>query len=138
MTISKIENGRAAFAFKEVKQVVEKPNIQSSEFRSYVKRMPTMIQVNGLGQTLAFCYSKKNNKRGKAYGEVYRIVQKWIEDEVFPDLFHNNKDYSEFVEKVINLNSYEYKQVTAEVLALLNWMRRFVEGMVQTEDKVGE
>lgn len=137
MTISKIENGRAAFAFKEVKAVVEgKPEVKNSEFRSYIKRMPTMIQVNGLGQTLAFYYSKSN--KYKAYEAVYRIVQQWIEKEALPDLFNPNDGYAEFVEKVINLNSNEYKQVAAEVMALLNWMRRFVEGMVQSEDKDGE
>lgn len=136
MSNHKIENGRAAFAFKEVKAVVESSKVKNSEFRSYIKRMPTMIQVNGLGQTLAFYYSKSN--KSAAYEVVYRIVQKWIENEALPDLFNQKDDFHEFVEKVINLNSNEYKQVTAEVMALLNWMRRFVEGMVQAEDKDGE
>lgn len=37
----------------------------------------------------------------------------------------------ELVEQVINLESHVYRQVTVETLALLNWMRRFVDGLMK-------
>lgn len=130
-TVNKIEEGRAAFAFQEVKAAVNNNKINNGELRSYIKRMPTMIQVNGLGQALAFYYSKKGT-----YSVVYQIVEKWIVQQKLKDLFEGD-GYNEFVERVINLNSHEYKLVTNETIALLNWLRRFVEGMVQEEKNGG-
>ncbi|RSK26558.1 type III-B CRISPR module-associated protein Cmr5 [Bacillus sp. HMF5848] len=126
-TIEKIENGRAAFAFREVKEYIEK-NGQSSKFRSYIKKMPAMIQVNGLGQTLAFYYS--NHSKEKEYGDIYNIIGKWCSIQLSGLI--NSED--EFVEQVINLNSKSYKVVTVETLSLLNWMRRFADGMIRTQD----
>ncbi len=125
----KIENGRAAYAFDAVYEAVNKPSIKSSEYRSYVKKLPAMIQVNGLGQTLAFCYSK-----GGAYKEIYDQIYGWLLKNN-PKLFPEKNE--EFVKAVINKNSSEYRVITMEVLALLNWMRRFAEGMVKQE-KEGE
>lgn len=55
-----IENGRAAFAFQEVKRAKEQLRENFETYRSYVKKMPSLIQVNGLGQTLAFYFQKRN------------------------------------------------------------------------------
>jgi CRISPR-associated protein Cmr5 len=130
--IEAVENGRAAFAFEQAKSFISanRSNTEAKkEFRSYIKKMPTMIQVNGLGQTLAFYYSK-----GKTYTAIYQIVDAWVRDhsqvkQVFAaDNLSRNQ---EFVEAIVKLSSREYKYVTMEVLALLNWLRRFADGMTK-------
>lgn len=117
-----IENGRAAYAFAEVKRAVENPKVNKKEYRSYVKKIPTLIQVNGLGQTLAFCFQKK-----KEYRVIYDQLYEWLK-EMYPQFFTEEK---EFVNVVINLDSREYRLLTMESLALLNWMRKFADGMVK-------
>lgn len=118
-----IENGRAAYAFDNVKNAVEEMNINKKEYRSYVKKLPTLIQVNGLGQALAFCYQK-----GGEYRVIYDQIHVWLK-EAYPQYF--SEENREFVEEVIKLNSAEYRVLTMETLALLNWMRKFVDGMVK-------
>lgn len=120
----KIENGRADYAYNIVENTIQKNSPEkNSEYRSYIKKLPSIIQVNGLGQALAYYFSKK--------GEYKRIY-----DQIYGWLKINNKEYfpnenEEFVKAVINMDSKEYRVITMEVLALLNWMRRFVDGMVK-------
>ena len=133
MNITKIENGRAAFAFAKVKQAVHDNNVDQDKLRSFIKKMPTMIQVNGLGQTLAFYYSKRNKE--KEHKVVYDMMNEWLVVRNEVQLFEQAHQQIELVENIINLNSREYKIATAETLAILNWMRRFVEGMVETKGK---
>ncbi|SDZ03052.1 type III-B CRISPR module-associated protein Cmr5 [Tindallia californiensis] len=120
--IEQIENGRAAFAFQQIKSFIAKNDEKTQkEFKAYIKKMPSMIKVNGLGQTLAFYYS---NQKSKSYQGVYQIIEKY---------FDEKPKEQELVEWVVEMDSGEYRHVTTETLALLNWMRRFAEGMVKTD-----
>ncbi|ADU92824.1 type III-B CRISPR module-associated protein Cmr5 [Geobacillus sp. Y412MC52] len=121
-----IENGRAAFAFQEVKQAKEGLKENFENYRSYVKKMPSLIQVNGLGQALAFCFQKK----GREYRSIYRSIAKWMKEQ-FPGQF--GKEDMELVEVVVNLSSADYRLWTMETLALLDWMRKFADGMVKDD-----
>lgn len=120
-----IEEGRAAFAFDQVKQAVQKLNGDAPNYKSYVRSLPSMIQVNGLGQTLAFCYSKKSKQI--AYMDIYESIFDWLQRKC-PEHFQQQ---NELVEEVVKLHSEDYRMITIEVLALLNWMGRFAEGMIK-------
>lgn len=125
-TIEKLENGRAAYAFSTVESYINKNKSKKENqknYRSYIKKLPSIIQVNGLGQAMAFYYSKKS-----IHKDIYDQIDEWIK-KVFPE-----KGDQEFINWLINQDSMKYRQVTFEVLALLNWMRRFVEGMVDGEE----
>jgi CRISPR-associated protein Cmr5 len=71
--ITKLEKGRAEFAYKcaeEGKKIISKTQIdgewyEDDKYKSYVKKIPSMILSNGLGQTLAFVVSKKQKPRKK-------------------------------------------------------------------------
>ncbi len=130
-----IENGRAQYAFETVRRYVE-GNIQRDnklkEYRSYVKKLPAMIKVNGLGQTLAFlafCFAK-----GDQYRVLYQQISDWIKQKQ-PDLLeeYGEKRDMEFVEIVVAMNSNDYRVISNEVLALLDWMRRFADGMIRDQ-----
>ncbi|MFA6808277.1 MAG: type III-B CRISPR module-associated protein Cmr5 [Eubacteriales bacterium] len=127
-----IENGRARYAFEAVSRFVEK-NIKNekniTEYRAYIKKLPAMIQVNGLGQTLAFCFAK-----GDQYKLIYQQIYDWIKQKQ-PMLLDNYKKNSDmkFVEIVVSMNSNDYRIISNEVLALLNWMRRFADGMIRDQ-----
>ncbi|MEW5323555.1 type III-B CRISPR module-associated protein Cmr5 [Geobacillus thermoleovorans] len=125
-----IENGRAAFAFQEVKQAKERLKTNFENYRSYVKKMPSLIQVNGLAQALAFCFQK-----GREYREIYRSIAKWMSEQ-FPDQL--NKADTELVEVVINLSSADYRLWTMETLALLDWMRKFADGMAKDDTEAAK
>lgn len=122
--IKNIEKLRAEFAYDCVEKVVNeygKDSKKSNEYKSYVKKIPTMIQTNGLSATLAFMYSKK-----KTYEIIYNQIKKWLEKREF-------KVDKELVKWLISLDSPKYKYITSEVMALFMWLRRFAEGMIEKE-----
>lgn len=128
VSLQKLEQGRAAYAFDEIDRHIKNQRISDDLLRSYIKKMPSMIQINGLGQTIAFYYSKRSGKKeGIVYDAIYHTIQTWLKTK-FPDYF---KEHQELVQAVINVHSSEYRLLTVETLALLNWMKKFVDGMVQ-------
>lgn len=160
--IRKIENGRVEFAYKcaeEGKKIAQVSEIggvfyKDGKYKSYVKKIPTMIISNGLGQTLAFIHSKRCKK-------IERIKENGQEIEIKPgerernpknayDLIENQliryfknkainikmpQDKEDFCSWVISLDTKSYQVVTNEVLALFNWIKRFAEGMIEEEEE---
>lgn len=123
-----IENGRAAFAFEKVAGYYASAKPDSQEkYRSYVKKLPSMIQVNGLGQALAFCFSK-----GDQYRDLYRTIADWIREKQ-PELIgrYDPDGRQEFIAIIVQMPSSEYRLVSSETLALLDWMRRFADGLLR-------
>ena len=137
-TLKGIEQGRAKFAFEKVKEISDNSEDGSERlkenYKSMAKKLPVLIKTNGLGQTLAFLKSKGgkiDKKTINAHDKLYEHIGTWLQTEGFKGLV----DPGELVEQVINLESHAYRQVTVETLALLNWMRRFVDGLMKN---VGE
>ncbi|MCS7149669.1 MAG: type III-B CRISPR module-associated protein Cmr5 [Caldimicrobium sp.] len=131
--ITKLEKGRAEFAYECVKQAITAlDNKKQKEYRSYVRKLPQMILSNGLGQTLAFVYAKKEG--GNAYDIIYKQLTDYLKSDVSSRIKMPNNQ-NELIEWVISLNSYEYRYVTEELLALFMWIRKFAEGMIKVEEE---
>ena len=130
-SLNKLEQGRAEFAYRCVKNAVELlDEKKKKEYRSYSKKIPTMILSNGLGQTLAFVKAKA--KDGNAYEILYQQMTDYLKSE------HSTRikmpsDKTDLVEWVISIESPKYRFVTTELLAFLNWLKRFAEGLIEEE-----
>ncbi|MCX7845569.1 MAG: type III-B CRISPR module-associated protein Cmr5 [Dictyoglomaceae bacterium] len=151
--ITKLEKGRAEFAYRcalEGKKILTITQINSEyyeddKYKSYVKKLPSMILSNGLGQTLAYIYSKrKKEKDNKKPGSkenpknAYDLIYKQLTDYLKSDSTARIKiptDKNELIEWVISLDSYNYRYVTEELLAFLNWLKKFAEGMIEEEEE---
>ena len=122
--INDLEKKRAEFAFECVEKVIEEYYNSSNEYKSYVKKIPTMIQTNGLSATLAFMYSKK-----KTYEIIYNQIDKWLKKRELK----NDEELIKWI--IIDVkSSSKYKFITSEVIALFLWLRRFAEGMIEKEE----
>jgi len=133
-TIKGLEQSRAKFAFEKA-EVIAKNNQDSDkakEYKSYAKKLPMMIKVNGLGAAISFAFAKRKNKEGRktAWGEIYYDLNEWLRKDENKWLL-GNEPASELAEAVIELNSQEYRALTLETLAFLNWLRRFAEGLIE-------
>ncbi len=131
--ITQLERGRAEFAYKCVEEIVENQKYEKirEDYRSYSRKIPQMILSNGLGQTIAFMKSKA--KDGNAYEILYSQITDYLKSDTtarirMPD------DKNELIEWVISLDSYNYRYATEEILAFLNWLKRFAEGMIKKEE----
>ncbi len=124
--ITKLEGGRAAYAYKAVKDVFEKNKNHSKEYKSLVRKIGSMIQTNGLGAALAFMYAKNKDH----HQLLNKHLSNWLtkESSLFKLLLNDEK----LVEQVIKLDSDTYRACTVEVLALVVWLKRFAEGMIES------
>ncbi|WP_448374824.1 type III-B CRISPR module-associated protein Cmr5 [Fervidobacterium sp.] len=147
--IKKFESGRAKFAYDcalEGKAIVSQAFeingkwYKDKNYKSYVKRIPAMILSNGLGHTLAFILSKR--KGGQSSQEkplnAYDLIAKQIFDYLNSDAtavkfsIPKKEDEAEaLVEFVVNCDPQTYRQLTNEILAFFNWLRRFAEGLIE-------
>jgi len=127
-TIKQSELDRAKYAYDCVNKVKDKEF--KGNYKSYVKKIPTLIQVNGLAGTFAFVFSKKGegSKQKEAYRTIYQQVDKWLKKN------YKNNDETELIEWIITRDPKLYKAITIEVLALFSWLRRFAEGMIEGEE----
>ena len=127
-TLKGIEQGRAKYAFASVGQINE---ALKKEYKTIVKKLPVLIKTNGLGQSLAFLKSKgeKDSRKEKnAHDKLYEQIGTWLQTEDVKGLIPQE---GELVKEIIQLESHVYRQVTVETMALLNWIRRFADGLIE-------
>jgi len=127
-TRQQLEQGRAESAYARVKGFVDDPQNKSAqdEYKSYSKKFPMMVKTNGLGAALAFIKSKQK----KAYDRIYDDLSVWLQKD--------HKRIVEFPEKgdlleiVVKMDSSSgYRALSNEVLAYMNWHRRFTEALIK-------
>jgi len=46
-----------------------------------------------------------------------------------------SQDQNDLVKWVISCDSSTYRYITQEILAFLNWLKRFAEGLIEEEEK---
>lgn len=122
-SIKFIDQERAVFAWKVINETKGTAEFVNQEYLSYIKKMPMMIKNNGLGNTLAFFFSKKGE-----YEKIYTQIDTWLIKNSY------KKEQVALIEYIINLNSDEYQQITLEIMTLINWMGKFAEGFKGKQD----
>lgn len=92
--------------------------------------MPTMIQVNGYAGAVAFLFSKLDDE-DKGYQFLYEDIQSWLKEQ---ELISDDKE-SSLIKQIVQVDKQRYRQITAETMALLGWMKRFADGFHIKGDK---
>lgn len=129
---STLEQGRAAFAFECAENGAKLD--KKKEYKSYVKKMPALIQTNGLGAALAFSFAKGSKsgtiQENSAWGVIYAQIEEWLlKDEKHLIDFQKNG----LMKALTNAQSPTYRAVTIEILAFLSWVKRFAEALIEGE-----
>lgn len=155
-----IEQERAKFAYDAISEVKRENSDVQKKYSSYVKNASVLILSNGLSATLAFYLSKMKMKDGTKYTDIKSEIDKHKagqqnEFESKPErvayayLFYhisewlaeksnngagltNGEDPLTFI--VREANVLKVMQLTRESLALLNWMKRFADAMLEKEE----
>lgn len=124
-----IENGRASFAYK----CAENGKVLGKDYKSYVKKLPTLIKNNGLGATFGFMLSKHKNE-GKIWMQIGEDIYNWLKEapiKVFN--FSQVSNFEKLTGETVKLDSTSYRTLTSEVLAFLIWLKRFSDGLIEGE-----
>jgi CRISPR-associated protein Cmr5 len=103
-------------------------NLQSEEggekwkgrYGSTVRKLPSYILTNGLGQTLAFLKAKGKGEPGDEHEILYQHLAEWLKRQL-----NINGDLLGWL--VSEATSQQYRLATMEALALLQWLKRFAE-----------
>lgn len=130
-----------AFALERVEKI--KNEKFAAEYKSYVKALPSMIINNGLGNALAFEFSKaldRNNENNKpkltAHGYLLRHIREFAEK--FLNFNKPSKNELEvdkrFIEEIMNKDIHTYMFWTEQILQFLDWLRKFAEGMIEKSE----
>jgi CRISPR-associated protein Cmr5 len=90
------------------------------KYGSVVRKLPSYILTNGLGQTLAFLKAKGKGEPGNEHEVLYRHLADWVGRKVHAD--------GDLLSWLVNTaTSQQYRLATMEALALLQWLKRFAE-----------
>ncbi len=126
-----LDRSRAMHAWNSIQSV--KCQTYKTEYGRLARKIPTLIQVNGLAQTLAFFKAKgKENdpkSRKEQFVQVFNHLSEWI---------CNNRlepGTGDLLDRVLQMDSNKYRFVTNEALAFLQWLKRFAEAELGSEDE---
>ena len=90
------------------------------KYGSVVRKLPSYILTNGLGQTLAFLKAKGKGEPGNEHEILYQHIEEWLQRQL--GINNNLLDWL-----VNTATSQQYRLATMEALALLQWLKRFAE-----------
>jgi len=124
--LKNIAHERADYAYKCAEKASSSD--YKKDYRAYIKRFPMQVKTNGLAQTMAFFYSKKDG----AHDKIYKEIEEWIKNKKGM-LSQENKD-KEFVNGLTSEDTASYRHITLEVLSILEWWKRFVEALIKVEE----
>lgn len=131
-----IQQQRAAFALEKVTAVVRDSTQEvQKRFKAYSNSLPAMVQMNGIGQALAFAFQKSNGDKdeNKGWRLLYDLVSAWL-------LQRNiwEKSQGGLLQTLAQGNQEQYQLAQAELQALLSWVKDFsralIKGEVEQED----
>lgn len=126
MSLKSIEQARAAFAWECAKG-------KDKQYGSQVNKVPAYIKTNGLLNMMAFFYPKSGDEKEEILNDICR----WLVGEnncndyplISEDELSNRENLKESVlTYLLDIQKSDARfliQCTSEVLALMNWLRRF-------------
>lgn len=120
-----IESGRADYAYRCVQQATRLS--KKKEYKSQVKRMPMLIKTNGLAAAMAFA----NGKNEEHFKKILEHLRGWLAENRHG--FWGDLQDQDLVQFLVGLDSKTYRLATVEVMGLLQWLRRFADGLIEGE-----
>jgi CRISPR-associated protein Cmr5 len=119
------EQERAAKAWDYVGAV--KGKSYEGQYGGWVKKLPSLILTNGLGQTLAFLRAKGKGETN-APRTLYNHLSEWVMEQL--ELGNGS-----LLEILLKKDSDTYRRATTETLAFVNWLKRFAEAELKIEEE---
>jgi len=118
----KTEQSRAETAYKFTEKGLKE---HGEKYKTIIGKLSMQIKSSGIGASVAFHFSKSETKNGKdnAHKFVCNQLRDWLKD------FVPSNTVEEFALNIVKLSPAESRAVTNEALALLNWLRRFTDGL---------
>lgn len=130
----KIHSERAAWAWKKVEPLKDSP--RGKDYAIHVRKLPARITTCGLGQTLAFLFSKSKGEKDPEKNSAAILLDHlgeriaWLVDPGGK----KPSDRSDVMNMVLDMDPATYRRCTHELLATAEWLKRFAEGFFGKAD----
>lgn len=115
------ELNRAARALVNVNSIKTKTKPLQEKYSSYVKSAPSMILINGLGQSLAF-WKTKADHNGSDDNRAYAYMLDHIELNYQQANGISSKLFDDVIQR---MDSDQYRRATNETMDFLKWLKKF-------------
>lgn len=141
------EQERAGWAWDRVDEVARLSNAEKLQTRygTLARKLPSYLQVNGVGQTLAFLFAKgkgegsraDEDRRGRAQTKGDGVLLRHLRDRVLRTITGGGNisgDPRDVMAVVLALDPDQHRLVGAELAATATWLKRFAEGRLGEEE----
>ena len=118
-----LEQKRAQYAHGFITQGCE--NVDRDKLLTLIRKTPTMIIQNGLGQSLAFLLADAGDNRLEASYQLYHFMQIWLCEKGRPARVYTGE--GDLIDQLIQNSRSEYAQAQHEILAMFNWLKKFAD-----------
>jgi len=116
-----IQQSRAKHALQFVRETGG--GSDPKRFAALAKKLPVMVQQNGLGQALLFVLAN-----GKDSGKhIYSLIDEWLKERELVDRESNALDYL-----IWQADREGYLAAQEETIALAVWLKKFTEAFVDS------
>ena len=116
---------RAKFALAKIEKYRDFEIKDQAELKSYASSLPAMIHMNGLGQAMAFCKSKKDN-----HSKLYDLLCDWLTSDGQP--YNGQKD---LLSGITKCDMHTYRQAQAEAQMMMSWIQKFARAFLKSLEK---
>jgi CRISPR-associated protein Cmr5 len=120
-----LEQQRAAYAWQCV-EAVRRTDF-ASEYGQLARQVASLVQMHGLGQTLAFLAAKAKDKQNE-HQQLALDLSRWVGKQLTGQ---EQNDLRGWIAQTASVA--EYRRATLEALAFLTWLKRFAEAELVKE-----
>lgn len=120
---------RARWAWEEVAKV---PKAQAEKYSTLARRLPSLLQVSGLGQTMAFLAANAKPPDKKEGANAERVLLDQL-SEYLGQVMRKERRGLDPLDLVTSLSPMDYRRASWEAQALAQWLKRFAESVFRTE-----
>lgn len=120
-----LEQLRAKYAWEKAKDNSLKED-KGKAFKSLAKGAPALIMSNGLMPSIAFWWSKNENKQPECK-QLVRIILGWLNERNII----KSSDFTEAMEDLQVKKQEKFREATEETLEFLKWLRNFASAICQ-------
>lgn len=132
-----LDQRRARHAWEVVREQVKLRDVgkkpeDAADYGREARKLPVRIVASGLGQALAFLYSKAKEKKPGLRALLADLTE-WV---IVQRLLPGANGRERLLENIIHGDAMLLRQATDETLAYLRWLNRFAEAeqLVKPED----
>ncbi len=127
---------RAKWAWEKVSGVAALKGAIGLQYATHVRKLPARLQINGLGQALAFLFAKSKPGKDKIETGAARLLVHLGERlamtlEPKP---HDLRDSRAIMEAIVKMSPDQYRRSTHELMTTAEWLKRFADGLFEKED----